>query len=156
MSMGRVVSCVVGRGCLLWLVHSLGKTLLAFPLFHFVLQGQTCLLLQVSLDFLLLHCSPLWWKVHPFLEKTLKNSLDSKEIKLVDLKRNQSWIFIGRTDAEAETPIHWSTWWEELTHWKRPWYWDRMRTWGEGGDREWDGWIALLIQWTWVWANTER
>ena len=67
MSTCRVVSCVVGRGCLLWLVHSLGKTLLAFALFYFVLQGQTCLLLQVSLDFLLLHSSPLWWKGHLFL-----------------------------------------------------------------------------------------
>ena len=47
-SMCRVISCVVGRGCLLWPVPSLGKTLLAFALLHFVLQGQTCLLLQVS------------------------------------------------------------------------------------------------------------
>jgi len=53
-----VFSCVVGRECLLWPVHSLGKTLLAFVLLHFVLQGQICLLLQVSLDFLLLHSSP--------------------------------------------------------------------------------------------------
>ena len=56
-----VFSCVVGRGCLLWPVRSLGKTLLAFALLHFVLQGQTCLLL------LLLHSSPLWWKGHLFL-----------------------------------------------------------------------------------------
>ena len=62
MSMCEVVSCVVGRGCLLWPVRSLGKTLLVFALLHFVLQGQTCLLLQVSLDFLLLHSSPLSWK----------------------------------------------------------------------------------------------
>ena len=61
-----VTSCVVGRGCLLWLVHSLGKTLLAFALLHFVLQGQIFLLLQVFLDFLLLHSSPLWWKGHLF------------------------------------------------------------------------------------------
>ena len=47
MSMCRVISCVVGRGYLLWPVHSLGKTVLAFDLLHFVLQGQTCLLLQV-------------------------------------------------------------------------------------------------------------
>ena len=60
MSMCRVFSCVVGRGCLLWPVHFLGKTLLAFALLHFVLQDQTCLLLQVSLDFLLLNSSPLW------------------------------------------------------------------------------------------------
>ena len=45
---------------------SLDKTLLAFALLHFVLQGQICLLLQVSLDFLLLHSSPLWWKGHLF------------------------------------------------------------------------------------------
>ena len=62
--MCRVIFCVVGRGCFLWPVHSLGKTLLDFALLHFVLQGQTYLLLQVSLDFLLLHSSPLWWKGH--------------------------------------------------------------------------------------------
>ena len=66
MSMCRVFSCVVGRGCLLWPVCSLGKTLLAFALLHFVLQGQICQLLQVSLDFLFLHLSPLWWKGHHF------------------------------------------------------------------------------------------
>ena len=60
MSMCRVFSCVVGRGCLLWLVHFLGKTLLAFALLHYVLHSQICLILQVSLDFLLLHSSTLW------------------------------------------------------------------------------------------------
>jgi len=49
MSMCRVFSCVVGRGCLLWPVQSLGKTLLAFALLHSVRQGQICLLLQVFL-----------------------------------------------------------------------------------------------------------
>ena len=64
MSMCRVFSCVVGRGCLLRPVRSLGRTLLAFVLLHSVLQGQICLLLQVFLDFLLLHSSPLQWKGH--------------------------------------------------------------------------------------------
>ena len=41
------------------------------------------------------------------LEKTLESSLDSKEIQPVHPIGNQSWIFIGRTDAEAETPILW-------------------------------------------------
>ena len=41
------------------------------------------------------------------LEKTLESSLDSMEIKPVSLKGNQHWIFIGRTDAEAEAPILW-------------------------------------------------
>ena len=56
--MCRVFSCVAGRGCLLQLVCSLGKTLLAFALLHSVLEGQIYLL-QVFLDFLLLHSSPL-------------------------------------------------------------------------------------------------
>ena len=51
MSMYRVFSCVVGRGCLLWPVHSLGKTILVFAPLHSILQGQICLLLQVFLDF---------------------------------------------------------------------------------------------------------
>ena len=66
MSMCRVFSCVVGRGCLLWPVCSLDKTLLAFALLHSIFQGQICLLLQMFLDFLLLHFSPLWWKGHLF------------------------------------------------------------------------------------------
>ena len=66
MSMCRVISCVVGRECLLWPVRSLGKTVSLCPA-SFYIQGQTCLLLQVSLDFLLLHSSPLWWKRHLFL-----------------------------------------------------------------------------------------
>ena len=59
MSMCRVVSYVVGRGCLLWPVRSLGKILLAFTLLHSVLQDLIFLLLQVFLDFVLLHSSPL-------------------------------------------------------------------------------------------------
>ena len=55
MSVCRVLSCLVGRGCSLWPVRSPGRTLLAFALLHSVLQGQICLLLQVFLDFLLLH-----------------------------------------------------------------------------------------------------
>ena len=62
MSTFRVLSCVVGRGCLLWPVHSLGKTLLAFALLHSILQGQICPLLQIFIDSLLFHSSPLWWK----------------------------------------------------------------------------------------------
>ena len=58
-SICRTISCVAGRGCLLWPLYSLGKALLAFALFHFVLKGQTCLLFQIFLDFLLLHSSPL-------------------------------------------------------------------------------------------------
>ena len=47
-------------------------------------------------------------------------------------------------------------WYEELTYWKRPWCWERLRAEGEGGDRGWDSWMALLTQWTWVWVNSGR
>ena len=47
-----------------------------------------------------------------------------------------------------------ATWCEELTHWKRPWCWERLRAGGEGDDRGWDGWMALLTQWTWVWVDS--
>ena len=66
------------------------------------------------------------------LEKTLESPLDSKEIKLVNPKGNQSWIFIGGTDTEAETL---ATWCEEVTHLKRPWCWERLKVGGEGDDR---------------------
>ena len=76
MSMCRVFSCVVGRGCLLWPVHFLGKTLLVFALVHSVLQGQICLLLQVFLDFLVLHSRPLWWKEYLFWVLVLEILVD--------------------------------------------------------------------------------
>ena len=44
----------------------------------------------------------------------------------------------------------------ELIHGKRPWYWERLKAGGEGGDRGWNRYIASLTQWTWVWANSER
>ena len=48
-----------------------------------------------------------WWFWNVVLEKTLESPLDWKEIKPVHPKGNQSWIFIGKTDAEAEAPILW-------------------------------------------------
>ena len=49
-----------------------------------------------------------------------------------------------------------ATWCEELTHWKRPWYWERLKAGGEGDNTGWDGWIASLTQWTWVWVSSGR
>ena len=90
------------------------------------------------------------------LEKTLESSLDSKEIKPVNPKGNQPWIFFGRTDAEAEATILWPTWCEEPIHCKRHWCWETLRAGGEGADRRWDSWMASLTQWTWDWANSRR
>ena len=51
---------------------------------------------------------------------------------------------------------YFGTWFEEPTHQKRPWCWERLKAGGEGDDKGWDGWIASLTQWTWVWANSGR
>ena len=51
------------------------------------------------------YCFPIIRIAHPYLEKTLESPLDCKEIQPVHPKGNQSWVFIGRTDVEAETPI---------------------------------------------------
>ena len=107
-----------------------------------------------------LDCEESWalknwcfWTV--VLEKTLESPWDCKEIQPVHPKGDQSRVFIGRTDAEAETPILWppDDWLSnELTHWKRLCIWERLRAGGEGDDRGWDSWMASLTQWTWVWV----
>ena len=47
-----------------------------------------------------------------------------------------------------------ATWGEELTHWKRPWCWERFKAGWEEDDRGWDGWMASLTWWTWVWGSS--
>ena len=66
-----------------------------------------------------------WWFWTVVLEKTLESPLDYKEIQPVHPKGDQSWIFIERTDVEAETPVLWP-WCEGLTHLKRPWCRERQ------------------------------
>ena len=92
-----------------------------------------------------------FWTV--VLEKTLESPSDCKEIQPVNPKGNQSWIFIGRIDAEAETSILWPPD-GPLIHWKRPWCWERLKAEGERDDRGWDGWMVSPTQWTWVWVNS--
>ena len=93
-----------------------------------------------------------FWTV--VLEKILESLLDFEGIQPVQPKGNQSWVFLGRTDAEAETPILLATWFEELTHLKRPWCWERLKVGGEMDDRGWDGWMASPTQWTWASVNS--
>ena len=47
-----------------------------------------------------------------------------------------------------------ATWCEELTHWKRPWCWERLKAGGKGDNRGWDGWMASPTHWTWVWVDS--
>ena len=71
------------------------------------------------------------------LNKTLESLLDSKEIKPVNPKGNQSWLFIGRTDGEDKAPILWPhDAKSQLASWKRPWCWEILKEGGEGDDKE--------------------
>ena len=107
-----------------------------------------------------LDCEESWelknwcfWTV--VLEKTLESPLDCKEIQPVHPKGYQSWVFIGRNDAEAETPVLWPPHEKSWLIGKDS---DAGRVWGagrEGDDRGWDGWMASpTTWWTWVWVNS--
>ena len=73
--------------------------------------------------------------------------------KGVHPKGDQSWVFIGRTDAEVETPVHCPPHVKSWLSGKDPDAWERLRAWAEGDDRGWDDWMASPSQWTWVWVN---
>ena len=92
-----------------------------------------------------------FWTV--VLEKTLESPLHCKEIQPVHPKGDQSWVFTGRTDAEAETPILWPPDVKSWLIWKHP---DAGKDWrrGEGDKIGWDGWMASPTQWRWVWVNS--
>ena len=69
------------------------------------------------------------------------------------LQGNQSWVFIGKIDVEAETPILWLPDMKSWFTWKDPnvesdWRWE------EKGTTGWGGWMASLTQWTWIWVNS--
>ena len=86
--------------------------------------------------------------------RRLESPLDCKKIKPVNPKGNQSLIFIGRTDAEAETPILWP---RDVRYWFVGTDPDAGKDWrkaGEGDDRGWDGWISSPTWWTWVWVSS--
>ena len=82
------------------------------------------------------------------LKKTLGSPLDCKEIKSVHPKGNQSWHWKDWCWSWNSNTL--ATWCEELTHWKRPWCWERLKAGGERDDRGWDGWMASRTRWTWI------
>ena len=84
-----------------------------------------------------------FWTV--MLEKTLESPLDSKEIQPVNPRYSLEGLMLKLSSSISG---------QELTHWKRPWCWERLKAGGEGDDRGWDHWIASLTQWTWVWASS--
>ena len=105
-------------------------------------------------------------------------SLKPKTEKLYTISKNcgageDSWESLGlqgdqtsQSSGKSTLNIHWkdwcwswnsntlATWCEELTHWKSPWCWERLKVGGEWDDRGWDGWMASLTQWTRAWVNS--
>ena len=73
--------------------------------------------------------------------RRLLSVLDCKEIKPLNPKGDQFWIFFGRTDAEADTPVLWPLMWRSDSL-KRPWCWERLKVGGEGDDRIW--WLESI------------
>ena len=100
-------------------------------------------------------CWRTWCFLIVVLEKILESSLGSKEIKLVNPKANQSWIFNGTTDDEGEAPILWPP---DAKSWLtgKTLMLGKIKGRRRGDDREWDGWMASPTQWTWVLANSGR
>ena len=92
-----------------------------------------------------------FWTV--VFEKTLESPFNSKKIKPVNPRKSvlnihwkdRCWSWNFSTLA---------TWCKKLTHWKIPWFWERLKAGGEGDDRGWDGWMASPTWWTWVWAGS--
>ena len=89
------------------------------------------------------------------------------EYQRIDAFELWCWIRLLRvpwTASISSQSIHWkdwcwrsnalATWYKELTHWKRSWCWERLKVGGEGDDRGWNGWMASLTLWTWVWVSS--
>ena len=81
-----------------------------------------------------------------YYKKLLKNIHHKVEMKKKHIHwKDWCWSWNSNTLA---------TWCKELTHWIRSWCWERLKAGGEGDDRRWDGWMASLTQWTWVWVSS--
>ena len=92
-----------------------------------------------------------WTRV---LENTLESPLDHKEIQPVHSKGNQSWVFFGRNNAKAETPILEPPYVKSWFIGKRLWCWEGFGAGEQGDDRGWDSLMASPTWWMWVWVNS--
>ena len=101
-------------------------------------------------EYLVINAFEMWCR-----RRLLRVSWTAKRSNQSIIKGNQSWIFIARTDVEVETPNTLATWCKELTHWKRPWWKERLKAGGERDNRGWDSWMASPTWQTWVWASSE-
>ena len=91
-----------------------------------------------------------FWTV--VLDKTLKSPLDTRRSNQSILKEVSPEYSLEGLMLKVKLQYFGGC--EELTHWKRPWCWERLEAGGEGDDRGWDGWMAPPTQWTWVWVSS--
>ena len=95
------------------------------------------------------------WRIDAFelwCWRRFESPLDCKEIQSVNPKINKYWIFFGRTDAEAETPILWPPLWRTDSL-EKSLMLIKIEGGRRGDERGWDGWMASQTQWTWVWVS---
>ena len=119
-------------------------------------------------------CFSIWslFQLSCCLRSRHKPCLRFRKVSLSSTKEKQEWESLG-LQGDPPSPFWrrsalgflWKEWcysWnsstlatscEELTHWKRLWCWEGLGAGGEGDDRGWDGWMALLTRCTWVWVN---
>ena len=123
--------------------------MIAFLKFHFLILHCWCMEMQLFFYIDLFFGDIVWTVV---LDKTLESPLDCKEIQLVH-SEDQPWDFFGRNDAKAETPVLWPP---HAKSWliEKDWCWEGLGAGGEGDDRRWDGWMASLTRWMWVWVDS--
>ena len=122
------------------------------PLDKLVSDGQTYICVSKTMAFpvVMYGCESWTTKQAECSEEVMFSDcgvgVDSwKSLGLQGDQGNQFWIFIRRTDVEAEVPGTLATWCEELTYWKRLRCWEIVKVGWEGDDRGWDGWMALLM-----------
>ena len=108
-----------------------------------------------------------YWREMWFLIGVFNQLISHNAFKLWCWRRLLGVPWTERRSNQSVLNIHWkdwcwnwssnnlATWCEEMTHWKRPWCWGKLRA-KEGGNRGWDGWMAPLTWWTWVWASFRR
>ena len=117
---------------------------IVFPVVTYVCESWTIKKTKSQIDAL-----ELWyWRLLrvPWTTRRSNQSILRKSILNIHWK-DWCWSWSSNTLA---------AWCEELTHWKIPWCWERLKAGGEGDDRGLDEWMASLTQWTWVWANSRR
>ena len=94
-----------------------------------------------------------YWYFFPSFTEVYLTPLDCKEIQPVHSEGDQPWDFFEGNDAKAETPVLWPP---HVKGWLigKDWCWEGLGAGGEGDNRGWDGWMASLIRWMWVWVNS--